>query len=52
MNAAAVEVVKELPELIIAYGVSDEFRYVRLIAAAFLYMESRVSLIRRQLRLP
>lgn len=28
MNAAAVEVMKELPDLCIAYGVSDEFRYV------------------------
>lgn len=27
MNAAAVEVMKELPDLCIAYGVSDEFRY-------------------------
>lgn len=26
MNAAAVEVVRELQDLIIAYGVSDEFR--------------------------
>lgn len=28
MNAAAVEVMKELPDLCIAYGVSDEYRYV------------------------
>lgn len=27
MNAAAREVMKELPDLTIAYGVSDEFRY-------------------------
>lgn len=27
MNAAAVEVMKELPDLCIGYGVSDEFRY-------------------------
>ena len=27
MNAAAVEVMKELPDLCIAYGVSDEYRY-------------------------
>lgn len=27
MNAAAVEVMKDLPDLCIAYGVSDEFRY-------------------------
>jgi tRNA(His) 5'-end guanylyltransferase len=30
MNAAAVEVMKELPDLCIAYGVSDEFRCVYL----------------------
>jgi tRNA(His) 5'-end guanylyltransferase len=28
MNAAAVEVMKELPDLNIAYGVSDEYRFV------------------------
>jgi tRNA(His) guanylyltransferase len=28
MNAAAVEVMKELPDLCIAYGVSDEYRSV------------------------
>jgi hypothetical protein len=28
MNAAAVEVMKDLPDLCLAYGVSDEFRYV------------------------
>lgn len=33
MNAAAVEVMKELPDLCIAYGVSDEFRYVQLISS-------------------
>ena len=27
MNAAAVEVMKELPDLCVAYGVSDEYRY-------------------------
>lgn len=27
MNAAAVEVMKDLPDLCIAYGVSDEYRY-------------------------
>lgn len=26
MNAAAVEVMKDLPDLCIAYGVSDEYR--------------------------
>ena len=34
MNAAAVEVMKELPDLCIAYGVSDEYRYVLF----FLYL--------------
>lgn len=28
MNAAAVDVMKELPDLNIAYGVSDEYRFV------------------------
>lgn len=28
MNAAAVEVLKDLPDLAIAYGVSDEYRFV------------------------
>lgn len=28
MNAAAMAVVADLPEIVIAYGVSDEFRYV------------------------
>lgn len=28
MNAAAVEVMKDLPDLCIAYGVSDEYRWV------------------------
>lgn len=28
MNAAAVSVMKALPDLIIAYGVSDEYRFV------------------------
>ncbi|KAJ5247094.1 hypothetical protein N7468_002077, partial [Penicillium chermesinum] len=30
MNTAAVEVMKDLPDLCIAYGVSDEFRYTHL----------------------
>ena len=29
MNSAAVEVMKELPDLNIAYGVSDEYRFVK-----------------------
>lgn len=28
MNAAAIEVMKDLPDLCIAYGVSDEYRFV------------------------
>ena len=28
MNAAAAAVMKELPDLVLAYGVSDEFRCV------------------------
>lgn len=28
MNAAAVAVMSELPDVVVAYGVSDEFRYV------------------------
>lgn len=28
MNAAAVEVMKELPDLVIAYGISDEYSFV------------------------
>jgi tRNAHis guanylyltransferase len=27
MNAAAVAVMKELPDLVLAYGISDEYRY-------------------------
>ncbi len=27
MNAAAVAVMSELPDVVVAYGVSDEFRY-------------------------
>jgi tRNAHis guanylyltransferase len=30
MNAAAIEVMKELPDLNVAYGVSDEYRFVCL----------------------
>jgi tRNA(His) 5'-end guanylyltransferase len=33
MNAAAVEVMKELPDLCIAYGVSDEYRFVSCVFA-------------------
>jgi tRNA(His) 5'-end guanylyltransferase len=29
MNAAAQAVMKELPDLVLAYGNSDEFRYAR-----------------------
>ena len=34
MNAAAVEVMKELPDLCLAYGVSDEYRYIAPLPAA------------------
>lgn len=34
MNAAAVEVMKDLPDLCIAYGVSDEYRFVNLCFAS------------------
>lgn len=30
MNAAAAAVMRELPDLVLAYGNSDEFRYVSL----------------------
>lgn len=36
MNAAAVEVMKELPDLCIAYGISDEFRCVQPLCPAFI----------------
>lgn len=29
MNAAAQAVVTDLPEIVIAYGVSDEYRFVK-----------------------
>jgi len=29
MNAAATAVMNELPEIIVAYGISDEYRYVK-----------------------
>lgn len=32
MNAAAVELMKELPDLCIAYGISDEYRCAILFA--------------------
>jgi tRNA(His) 5'-end guanylyltransferase len=33
MNAAAVAVMKELPDLVLAYGNSDEFRYVGIFSS-------------------
>lgn len=45
MNAAAVEVMKELPDLCIAYGVSDEYRCV-LPRFAVLHFSFRLSNIR------
>ena len=29
MNEAAIGVMKEIPDLVLAYGVSDEYRYVQ-----------------------
>lgn len=36
MNAAAMAVVTDLPEIVIAYGVSDEFRYLMFSLNIFL----------------
>jgi tRNA(His) 5'-end guanylyltransferase len=36
MNAAAEAVMKELPDLVMAYGNSDEFRYVDMCRKASL----------------
>jgi tRNA(His) 5'-end guanylyltransferase len=36
MNAAAEAVMKELPDLVMAYGNSDEFRYVAMCQKASL----------------
>lgn len=47
MNAAAVEVVQDIPELCIAYGISDEYRF-----AAVSRLPAEISLlIEVQLRL-
>jgi hypothetical protein len=35
MNAAALAVMKELPDLVLAYGNSDEYRYVALLTWTF-----------------
>ncbi|KKK12936.1 tRNA(His) guanylyltransferase [Aspergillus ochraceoroseus] len=51
MNAAAVEVMKDLPDLAIAYGVSDEYRFVvrcsllvaRLLASASASLRTAVA---------
>ena len=50
MNAAARGVVMELPDITIAYGVSDEYRYPKLIFKSFL-VESCLTL-NSQLRFP
>jgi len=46
MNAAAVEVMKDLPDLCIAYGVSDEFRCVHLsVGVLFSFLMSYFSFV-------
>lgn len=64
MNAAAVEVMKDLTDLVIAYGVSDEYRYGRtgilrldlrcwiypLLISCQLCIPSDVSIIREEMR--
>lgn len=39
MNAAAVAVMKDLPDLIIAYGVSDEYRCVAPLFRIIIYAD-------------
>jgi tRNA(His) 5'-end guanylyltransferase len=39
MNAAAEAVMKELPDLVMAYGNSDEFRYVEMCPKASLHRD-------------
>lgn len=36
MNAAAKAVMMELPDIVIAYGISDEYRFVFLLEYLFL----------------
>lgn len=43
MNAAAVEVMKELPDLCIAYGVSDEYRYAVSLGASLIKLTTSAS---------
>lgn len=35
MNAAAVEVMKDLPDICIAYGISDEYRSVNASSSSY-----------------
>lgn len=50
MNAAAKAVVTELPEITIAYGVSDEYRFVDCTADARLLLNLIVSSSIKQAR--
>lgn len=34
MNAAATAVMRDVPDIAFAYGISDEFRYAHLLEAA------------------
>jgi tRNA(His) 5'-end guanylyltransferase len=42
MNAAAVCVMKDLPDLIVAYGVSDEYRFVVSFFGDYFYVDKIV----------
>jgi hypothetical protein len=44
MNAAAEAVMKELPDLVMAYGNSDEFRYVDMCRKASLQRDCAATL--------
>lgn len=35
MNAATMKVMTELPDIVIAYGISDEYRYLFLLTYSF-----------------
>jgi len=37
MNSAAIGVMKEIPDVILAYGMSDEYRYVYLLECHWFY---------------
>lgn len=44
MNAAAVSVMKDLPDLIIAYGVSDEYRFVVFFFRTVSHVDTTIAL--------